>query len=105
MSAIRVLCVDDHPVVRDGIAMIIEMQRDMEVIGTAASGESAVTLFRRRRPDITLMDLQMPGMGGLAAIKAIRAEDPDARIVVLTTYEGDEDIYRSLQAGAVTCTS
>lgn len=102
MSTIRVLCVDDHPVVRDGIAMILEMQPDMEVVGTAATGESAVTLFRRHRPDMTLMDLQMPGMGGLEAIKAIRAEYPDARIVVLTMYEGDEDIYRSLQAGAVT---
>lgn len=100
--AIRVLCVDDHAVVRDGIALKIGLQPDMKVVATATTGEQAVELFRRHRPDVTLMDLRLPGMSGLEAIHAIRREDPDARIVVLTIYEGDEDIYRALQAGATT---
>lgn len=87
---------------REGIALIIDMQPDMEVVGLAASGEEAVTLFRQHRPDVTLMDLQLPGISGLDAIRAIRAEDPEAKVVVLTMYEGDEDIYRALQAGAAT---
>ena len=101
-SAIRVLCVDDHRIVRDGISLIISRQPDMEVVGSAASGEEAVELFRQCRPDVTLMDLQLGTMGGVDAIRAIKAQAPDARIVVLTMYSGDEDIYRALQAGAVT---
>ncbi len=96
------LCVDDHPVVREGVSLIIEMQPDMHVVGMAATGEEAVVVFREQRPDVTLMDLQLPGISGLEAIKRIRAEDANARVIVLTMYEGDEDIYRALKAGAAT---
>jgi two-component system NarL family response regulator len=101
-SLIRVLSVDDHAIVREGISLIIDMQPDMHIVGLAASGEEAVALFRQHRPDVTLMDLQLPGISGLEAIKRIRTEDPKARVIVLTMYEGDEDIYRALQAGAAT---
>ena len=101
-SQIRVLCVDDHRIVREGIALIINRQPDMEVVGSAADGEEAVAQFKRHRPDVTLMDLQLPAMSGLDAIKAIREDDPDARIIVLTMYQGDEDIHRALSAGATT---
>ena len=101
-SAIRVLCVDDHPIVRDGVSLIIDMQPDMQVVGVASTGEEALSLFSRHHPDITLMDLQLPGISGLEAIKSIRIEDPDARVIVLTMYEGDEDIFRALKAGAAT---
>ena len=101
-SAIRVLCVDDHPIVRDGVSLIIDMQPDMQVVGVASTGEEALALFNRHHPDITLMDLQLPGISGLEAIKSIRIEDPDARVIVLTMYEGDEDIFRALKAGAST---
>lgn len=101
-APIRVLCVDDHRIVREGIALIIDRQPDMAAVGSAASGEEAVGLFRECQPDVTLMDLQLGGMSGVDAIRAIRAFAPDARIVVLTMYSGDEDIYRALQAGAVT---
>ena len=99
---IRVLCVDDHRIVREGIGLIISRQPDMEVVGSAATGEEAVSLFKRERPDVTLMDLQLPTMSGLEAIQAIRREDADARIIVLTMYQGDEDIHRALAAGATT---
>jgi two-component system NarL family response regulator len=99
---IRVLCVDDHPIVRDGISLVIGRQQDMEVVAAAATGEEGVTLFRSLHPDVTLMDLQLRSMSGLEAIRVIRGENELARIIVLTTYEGDEDIYRSLEAGAVT---
>lgn len=99
---IRVLCVDDHRIVREGIALIIERQPDMEVVASAASGEEAIELFRRHRPDVTLMDLQLGGLSGVDAIRAIRQHAPTARIVVLTMYQGDEDIFRALQAGAAT---
>ena len=99
---IRVLCVDDHRIVREGIALIIDRQPDMEVVGSAADGEEAVAQFKRHRPDVTLTDLQLPAMTGLEAIKAIREDDPDARIIVLTMYQGDEDIHRALSAGATT---
>lgn len=98
--SIRVLCVDDHPIVLEAIALMVSRQRDMEVVGTATSGERSVSLFKRLRPDVTLMDLQLRTLSGLEAIRAIRRVDPGARIVVLTTYQGDEDIHRALDAGA-----
>jgi DNA-binding NarL/FixJ family response regulator len=98
---IRVLCADDHPLVHDGIAFALQFQRDMEFVGSATSGEEAVEQFRRLHPDVTLMDLQMPGMAGLDAIVAIRREFPGARIIVLTTYSGDVRAARAIAAGAV----
>ena len=99
MPKIRVLCVDDHPLLREGVVRKIERQPDMEVVDTAGTGQEAVMLYRRHRPDIVLMDLQLPGMGGLQAIEAIR-DDEDAKIIVLTMMGGDEDIYRAIHAGA-----
>ncbi|MET0168467.1 MAG: response regulator transcription factor [Vicinamibacterales bacterium] len=99
-NRIRVLCVDDHRVMLDGLALLIGRQPDMEVIASATSGEQAVELFSCHLPDITLMDLQLPTMSGLEAIGEIRSTHPGARIVVLTMYQGDEDIYRALEAGA-----
>lgn len=99
---IRVLCVDDHRIVRDGIALIIDREPDMKVIARAATGEEAIALFEKHRPDITLMDLQLARMSGVEAIKAIRNQDPQARVVVLTMSRGDEDVYRALEAGAAT---
>ena len=99
---IHVLCVDDHPIVREGIAMIISRQPDMAVIGVAATGEEAIEQFAQHRPDITLMDLRLGAMSGLQAIQSIRRHYPDARIIVLTMYEGDEDIHQALASGAVT---
>ena len=98
--SIRVLCVDDHRIVREGLGLIISRQPDMEVVGTASSGEEAVEVFARCRPDITLMDLNLRGMSGLDAIKAIRQQDTRARIVVLTMHQGEEYIHRALEAGA-----
>jgi DNA-binding NarL/FixJ family response regulator len=92
--------VDDHPALRDGISAIVETQRDMELIGEAADGAEAIERCRVLRPDVTLMDLQMPGVGGVEAIVAIRAVLPHARIIVLTTYEGDAQAARALKAGA-----
>jgi two-component system NarL family response regulator len=100
--SIRVLCVEDHRIVREGIALIIDTQRDMKVVASASTGEEALMLYRRHKPDVTLMDLQLPGISGLEAIRQIRKLDDAARIVVLTMYEGDEDIHRALQAGART---
>lgn len=100
LERIRVLCVDDHRVMLDGLALLIGRQPDMEVIASATSGERAVELFANLLPDVTLMDLQLPTMSGLEAISAIRNSHPHARIVVLTMYQGDEDIYRALEAGA-----
>jgi two-component system NarL family response regulator len=97
---IRVLLADDHPVVREGLAALMRVASDIEVVGEAADGAEAVRLFRERRPDVALMDLRMPGMGGLEAIETIRRELPQARILVLTTFRGDEDIRRALEAGA-----
>ena len=97
---IRVLAVDDHAIVRDGIADLIETQSDMELVAEASDGREAVEQFRKHRPDVTLMDLQMPNMCGVDAINAIRGEFPEARIVVLTTYAGDVQVKRALQAGA-----
>ena len=100
-SPIRVLCVDDHPLMRDGIAFALQTQKDMELVGQAIDGEEALCLFRELRPDVTLMDLQMPGMNGIATIEAIKREFPKARVVVLTTYTGDVQASRALKAGAV----
>ena len=97
---IRVLCVDDHRLMREGIVHIVGLQPDIKVVAEASNGEEAVEQFRRHRPDVTLMDLQLPRMNGLQAIRAIRHDEPNARVVVLTMYHGDEDIYRALQAGA-----
>jgi two-component system NarL family response regulator len=97
-----VLCVDDHRIVREGIALIIGREPDMEVVASAATGEEAVHLFERHQPDVTLMDLQLGAMSGVDAIRAIRLGAPEARVVVLTMYQGDEDIHRALEAGAVT---
>jgi len=97
---IRVLCVDDHPIVRQGIAMLLAVEHDMALVAEASNGREAIQQYRTHKPDITLMDLQMPGMSGLDAISAIRAEFPDARIIVLTTYVGDAQAQRALQAGA-----
>jgi DNA-binding NarL/FixJ family response regulator len=97
---IRVLVVDDHPVLRDGVAAILENQTDMTMVGEARDGSEAIERFRALRPDVTLMDLQMPGMNGVDAITAIRAEHPGARIIVLTTYAGDAQAVRALKAGA-----
>jgi DNA-binding NarL/FixJ family response regulator len=99
---IRVLCVDDHRIVREGIALIISREPDLEVVGSAASGEECLEMFERLRPDVTLMDLQLGVMSGVETIQGIRRCHPDARIVVLTMYQGDEDIFRALQAGAST---
>jgi len=97
---IRILCADDHPVVRQGIASLVAVHPDMTVVAEAANGREAIQQFRAHRPEVTLMDLQMPEMGGLDAIGAIRAEFPDARIIVLTTYSGDAQALRALKAGA-----
>jgi len=98
-APIRVLCVDDHPLVRKGIASILNNQADMKLVAEAGNGRDAVALFRQHRPDVTLMDLRMPEVDGIAASAAIIGEFPDARIIALTSYDGDQDIYRALEAG------
>jgi DNA-binding NarL/FixJ family response regulator len=99
-SPIRILTVDDHPLVREGIAGLVGVQPDMTLVGEAGNGRDAIQQFRTHRPDVTLMDLQMPEMNGLDAVIAIRTEFPEARIIVLTTYEGDAQILRAVKAGA-----
>jgi DNA-binding NarL/FixJ family response regulator len=96
------MCVDDHPVVLEGLASMIQRQPDMDLVALAMSGELAVQQFETHRPDVTLMDLRLPVMSGLDAIKKIRGSDSAARIIVLTMFQGDEDIYRALRAGAAT---
>ncbi len=99
-SPIRILAVDDHPLLREGIAALVNSQPDMKLIAEAANGREAIEQFRKHRPDVTLMDLQMPELNGIDATIAIRGEFPQARIVVLTTYKGDMEVLRALQAGA-----
>jgi len=99
-EVIRILTVDDHPLLRDGIAAVFDAQEDMTLVGQASNGREAVESFRRLRPDVTLMDLRMPDMSGIEAIAAIRAEFPSARIIVLTTYAGDAQAAAALKAGA-----
>jgi two-component system, NarL family, response regulator len=99
-SKIKVLVVDDHPIMRVGIAAIINARTDMVTVAQAGTGEDAIKQFEEHKPDITLMDLRLPGMSGVDAIRAIRGRYPESCFVVLTTYEGDEDIYQALEAGA-----
>ena len=96
---IRVLCVDDHPLVRKGIVAILANETDIELVAEAGNGRDAVELFRQHRPDVTLMDLRMPELDGIGAVKLIRSEFPDAKIIALTSFDGDQDIYRALEAG------
>jgi DNA-binding NarL/FixJ family response regulator len=98
---IKVLCVDDHPLVRDGIAFALQQQTDMVLVAEATNGVEAIAAFRQHRPDVTLMDLQMPQMNGIDALAGIRKEFPNARIVMLTTYSGDVQVSRALSLGAV----
>jgi len=98
---IRIMLVDDHYLVRVGLASIISLESDLTVCAEASTGEQAVELFRSQRPDVTLMDLRLPGMNGAEATQVMRSEDPHARVVVLSTYAGDEEIYNALQAGAL----
>jgi DNA-binding NarL/FixJ family response regulator len=97
---IRVLSVDDHPLLREGIATIINSQQDMMLVSQAASGNEAIQRYREHRPDVTLMDLRLPDLSGIDAMIAIRAEFPEARVIMLTTFEGDIEIQRALAAGA-----
>lgn len=96
---IRVIVIDDHPVVREGLAAMIARQPDMAVVAQGENGKQAIALFKEHRPDVSLIDLRMPGVSGIEAILTIREEFPQSRIIVLTTYDGDEDIYRALKAG------
>ena len=100
LNLIRILAVDDHPMLREGIASLVASQSDMELVAEASTGREALKQFRNHRPDLTLMDLQMPDMDGIEAMIAIRDEFPEARIIVLTTYKGDVQVLRALKAGA-----
>ena len=99
-NLIRILTVDDHPLLRKGIVALVNAEPDMKLVAEASNGKEAIDAFRTQRPDVTLMDLQMPGVDGLDAIQAIRDEFPEARIIVLTTYSGDMRVLRALRAGA-----
>ena len=97
---VRILCVDDHPLLRQGIAALVGSQGDMKLVAEASNGREALRQFRELRPDVTLMDLRLPDMSGIDALIAIRSEFPEARVLVLTTFEGDAEIQRALEAGA-----
>lgn len=97
---IRVLCVDDHPLVREGVMAVIAAEDDMASVGEAGDGQAALSQYRQLKPDVVVMDLKMPKMGGIEATVQIRREYPTARIIIMTTYDGDEDIHRALNAGA-----
>jgi two-component system NarL family response regulator len=99
-NKIKLIVADDHNIVRSGLTALINSENDMTVVAEATNGQQAIDLFKKHRPDVTLMDLRMPILGGVDAITSIRKDYPTARIIVLTTYDGDEDIYRALQAGA-----
>lgn len=99
-TKIRVICVDDHPLVRKGLAAILNNEADIQLVGEADNGRDAVALFRQHQPDVTLMDLQMPVLNGIGALKEIRAEFPDAKVIALTSFDGDQDVFRALEAGA-----
>ena len=99
---IRILVIDDHPMIRAGVTATIGPEPDMTVVALASTGKEGVEQYRLHQPDVTLMDLKMPVMGGVEAIRVIRTEFPSAKIIVVSTYEGDEDIYRALEAGAIT---
>lgn len=98
-TPIRVLCVDDHPLVRKGIASILTQEPDVELVAEAGTGREAVDLFRQHKPDVTLMDLRMPDLDGISAAREILRESPDAKVIALTSYDGDQDIYKALEAG------
>jgi len=100
MAPIRVMLVDDHPIVRIGLAALLGTLPEMETVAQAGGGQEAIALHREHKPDVTLMDLRLPDLSGVEVIRAVRRESPEARFIVLTTYEGDEDIHQALQAGA-----
>jgi two-component system NarL family response regulator len=99
-NQIRVMLVDDHPAFRTGMAALIENEPDLKVVAEAGNGQEALQFYRERKPDVVLMDLRLPGIGGVEATMSIRKESPDARVIILTTFDADEDIYRAIQSGA-----